>query len=267
MAQSDRYTLAQLRTLCRNELADPSGSALSQWSDSELNGYLVDWQDCLQQDNEFCWGQTTATLTTGTAGGAQWNFFQWNGTAFNASGSSTSLATVTLANVVSNMMRPADVYFLLTASGVAGRLVPRDKTDLDVLQRDWRAAPSADVPTVVYQDDPSVLNFWPTPTGSGTVIIEYPLNLTLATDTSTMSVPAWTRYTARHYVAYRAFMRFGAAQNLAKAARYRKLWEQDLQKVAKVWGQYQSDRAEMLRPGGKFAADVLNPRTTLLGRV
>lgn len=253
--------------MCRNELADPSGSALTKWTDAELNGYLQDWQDCLQQDFEFVWGQTTATLGTGTAGGAQWNFFQWDGTAFNASGSSTSLATVTLANIATDMMRPADVYFLLTASGVAGRLVPRNKVDLDVQQRDWRIAPSADVPTVVYQDDPNVINFWPTPTGSGTVIIEYPLNLTLTTDTTTMRVPAWTRYTAKYYVAYRALMRFGATQNLAKAARYRRIWEAKLKQVSKVWNSYQPDRGETLRPGGKFTADILNPRTTVIQRV
>lgn len=265
MAQSDRWSLSTLRTLCRNELADVG--TRTQWSDAELNGYLTDWQDCLQNDFEFCWGQTTATLGTSTTGGAQWNFFQWNGTAFNASGSSTSLSTITLANIASDIMRPADVYFLLTASGIASRLVPRNKVDLDLQQRDWRAAPSANIPVVVYQDDPSSLSFWPNPTGSGTVIIEYPVLTTLVTDTATMQIPAFCRYSARHYVAYRALMRFGAAQNLAKAARYRRLWDRDIQRVSKTWQSFQPDKSEMLRPGGKWTADVLNPRTTRIARV
>ncbi len=166
-------------------------------------------------------------------------------------------------------MRPADVYFICTASGVAGRLVPRNKTDLDVAQRDWRAAPSRDVPVVVYQDDPSTISFWPEPTTAlGTVIIEYPVSpLLLATDTATMQIPAFCRYSVRHYVAYRAHMRFSAMQNLAKAARYKRLWERDHQRISKIWQSFQPDRAEMLRPGGKFNADILNPRTTVIARV
>lgn len=260
--------MSTLRTTVRNELADPGG-ALQKWSDAELNGYVVDWHDILQQDFEFCWGITTATLSSAGGGGAQWNFFQWNGTGFNASGTTTSLATVTLASVASNIMRPAAVYFISTASGVASRLVPRNKTDLELVQRDWRASQSYNFPTVVYQDDPSVLNLWPSPLASGTLVIEYPIlvDTVLASDTSTMVVPAWTRYSAKHYCAYRAFMRFGATQNLAKAARYRRAWDQDLRKISKIYQSYQPDRAEMLRPGGKWAADILNPRTTVISRI
>lgn len=252
--------------MVRNELADPSGSALTKWSDSELNRYIGDWQDILQNDFEFCWGVTTATLTQ-AGGGSQWNFFQWNGTTFNASGSSTSLATVTLANIASNIIRPAMVFFISTASGVASRLVPRNKLDLEIVQRDWRASQSYNFPTVVYQDDPTVINLWPSPLTAGTLVLEYPVTVALASDTSTIAIPAWTRYTAKHYCAYRALMRFGATQNLSKAARYRKLWERDLLRVSKIWNGYQPDRAEMLRPGGKWAKDILNPRTTLIQRI
>lgn len=266
MSQADRWSLSTLRQSVRNELADPSGSALTKWTDAELNGYVGDWQDILQNDYEFCWGITTATLS-GTGGGSQWNFFQWNGTAFNASGSSTSLATVTLANVASNILRPATVYFISTASGVASRLVPRNKLDLEIVQRDWRASQSYNFPTVVYQDDPSVLNLWPSPLVAGTLVLEYPVELSFTTDTSTMEIPAWCRYSARHYCAYRALMRFGATQNLGKAARYRRAWEQELRKISKVWNSYQPDRAEMLRPGGKWAHDILQPRTTLIQRI
>lgn len=265
MAQSDLWSLAQLRTLARNELADPS-AASQKWGDAELNSYIVDWQDICQNTYEFCWSITTATLSQG-GGGAQWNFFEWNGTSFNASGSSTNLSTITLANVSPNMMRPAEVYYLLTSSGVASRLVPRNKTDLELMQRDWRGAPGVGIPTVVYQDDPTVLNLWPPPTTAGTIVIEHPINLTLSSDTSTMQIPAFCRYSARHYVGYRAHLRFSAMQNLGKAAVYKKLWDNDLRKMSATYQAFQPYRAEMLRPGGKWNADILNPRSTILGRV
>lgn len=260
MALSDFWTLSQLRAICRRELADPSGRF---WPDAELNQYINDWQDQLQNDFEFVWGQTTATQSLGT-GGSQWDFFVWDGSQFNATTSATSLATLTLSDLAGNIMRPDAVYFVSPDGTSANRVVPRSKIDLDFIRRDWPNQDPQPTPLVVYQDDVDVLNLWPSPTGSGTLILEYPVTLAMGLDATPMEIPAWTRYSVKDYVGYRAHLRFGAAQNINKALRYKAKFQYQYKEFTRIYNSYMPEKAAMLRPGRKWASDILRPRRVFM---
>jgi len=162
------------------------------------------------------------------------------------------------------MMRVDAVYFIHADGTSAGRVAPRAKNDLDAMKRAWRQDSAQLTPIVVYQDDLDSISFWPEPLAAGTLILEYPVNTTMTLDTSTMQIPAWCRYSAKDYVGYRAFARFGATQNLTKAQRYKNKFNNDLKRYRKIYDGYMPQRAEMLRPGRKWAADILNPRNVFM---
>lgn len=260
MALSDKWTLSDLRGICRRELADPSGRF---WTDQELNLYINDWQDQLQNDFEFVWGLATATQTTSGIS-SQWDFFQWDGAQFDASGSVTSLATITITDIISNMLRPDAIYFIQPDGTSANRVVPRSKIDIDFIRRDWPNADPQPTPLIVYQDDVSVINFWPTPNGTGTLVFEYPVQLAIASDTDTMSIPSWTRYSVKDFVGYRAHARFGATQNLQRASRYKGKFEMDKAQFRRLYMSYLPEKAAMLRPGRKWAYNILSPRRVFI---
>jgi hypothetical protein len=260
MPLSDKWSLATHLTVVRKELADPVAKF---WPDSELNHYIEDWQNDVQNQFEFVWGITTATQTT-SGGNVLWNFSTWNGSTFNTVGSSTSLATITLANFVSDMLRPDAVYFVHADGTSVNRLAPRSKIDMDFIKRDWRETPAQATPVVVYQDDVDVLNLWPDPTIDGTFILEYPRILNFASSTDTQQIPAWARYSCKDYVAWRAYSRFGATQNVGKAIRYKQKYEMKLKRFRKYYDNYLPEMAMMARPGGKWAVDILRPRRTFI---
>lgn len=260
MPLADKWSLATHLSVVRRELADPVAKF---WPDSELNHYIEDWQNDTQNKFEFVWGITTATQTT-SGTNIIWNFSVWNGNVFNFSGSSTSLATITIANFIPDMLRPDAVYFINQDGTSVNRLAPRSKIDLDFVKRDWRETPAQSTPVVVYQDDITVLNLWPEPTANGTLILEYPRILTFPTGTDTQQIPAWTRYGCKNYVAWRAYARFGATQDLPKAMRYKLKYDNDLKRWRKYWDNYRPEMAMMARPGRKWSVDILRPRRTFI---
>lgn len=230
MALSDRWTRATLRTVVRRELLDPSG----RWfSDAELNGYLDAWQSRLQDELEFCWG--TATVTT-------------------------SLSTLTLTDVATDILRPEAIYWNNR------RLVSRTKEELDILDRNWRQY-NASTPYVAYQDDLATVSFWPEPSVAGTVVFEYPKTLALATDTSPMSVPAWTRYSAAPYCTFRAYLRFGPNQDANRSGRAKAKFYRQLAKYKSWRAAFFPDKYLSLRPGGAYEKDILQPEPPHLGAV
>lgn len=260
MPTSDKWSLAQHLTVVRNELADPVAKF---WPDTELNHYITDWQNDVQNQFEFVWSITTATQTS-SGTNVLWNFSTWDGSLFDFTGTQTSLATITIANVVTDMLRPDAVYFVHQDGTSVNRLAPRSKIDLDFIKRDWRDTPAQATPIVVYQDDITVLNLWPEPTIDGTFILEYPKLLDFATSTSTQMIPAWTRYSCKNYVAWRAYARFGATQNLQKALRYKSKLDNDYKRFQKFWANYIPEKAYMARPGRKWSVDILRPRRTFI---
>ena len=246
-ALSDQWSLATLRGRVRTELLDPSGK---WWSDSELNGYIDEWQVELQSKFEFVWN--TATLTT-------------------------ALATVTLSNVATDMLRLDAIYYTPGTSTITTgtltntftdtsirRLSPRSILDLDTIQRDWRILTTATGfhPEISYQNDPFEVSFWPPPPSAGTFTFEYPvlLNTMSGTDTATMQIPAWTRYSVMPFCCYKAFKRFGPNQDIPKAMRRKAQFERMFKKYRRFYDNYFPARPEMLRPGRKYAGDILIPR-------
>lgn len=199
---------------------DPAGQ---WWSDAELNEYIGAWQDALQEKFEFAWG--TATVTTSTS-------------------------TLTLTNIANDINRLDGIWWNKF------RLAGRNKDELEVLIRDWRAA-AASVPKVAYQDDIYSVSFFPAPATTGTAIFEYPRRVTFTTDTSTMSIPAWTKYSAVNYVVYRAHLRAGPNQDLPRAARRKAKFERQIKRYVTIHEQHFPDHAPSLRPGGRYEGDIL----------
>ena len=239
----DQWTLNQLVGRVQTELLDPSSK---WWSVAEIQGYLDEWQVELQSKFEFVWN--TATITT-------------------------ALATVTLSNVATDILRLDAIYYTpgtsTTSTGTftdtsIRRLSPRSILDLDTIQRNWRALTTATGfhPEVSYQNDPYSVSFWPPPPQAGTFTFEYPvlLNTMSGTDTATMQIPAWTRYSAAPYACYKAFKRFGPNQDLPKAIRRKAQFERMFKKYRRFYDNYFPARAEMLRPGRRYAGDILIPR-------
>lgn len=236
--------------MVQRELVDPAGL---YWGTAEINSYLNEWQEILQSRFEFTWGSTTIT---------------------------NALSTLTLSNIIPNALRLDAIYFVpgtwTKTSGTSTtvvvdpsirRLSPRSLIDLDFIQRDWRALgsnPPVFQPEVSYQNDPQSVSFWPPPPGTGTYIFEYPLLTTFATDTSIMVIPAWTRYSAAAYCCYKAQIRFGANQDIPKAQRRLRQWNRMLKRYQKIYDNYFPERAEMLRPGRNWAANILIPRQQTL---
>jgi len=239
MALSDSWTLNQIRTVARRELLDFNGQ---WWSNAELDQYANDWQHLLQSQYEFVW--TTATLTfTDTS------------------------TTFVIASVAPNCMRLDAIYYCNGTNGPVvdtstGRLSPRTPADLDTMYRNWRgtAAASGIPPSIVYQNNAQTLSFWPPPNGTGTVYFEYPVLTTMTTGTSTMQIPAWTRYSVVPYICYRAYSRFSSVQDIPKAVRRRKQWDTKYKWIRKVYDAYFPDKAEMLRPGRKWAGKIVRSK-------
>lgn len=237
MALSDQWSNNQIRAVVQRELLDPKGQ---WWPNTELDQYINDWQDILQTQYEFVWSTATITFTDTT-------------TTFNISA------------FAPDAMRLDGVWYCAgtnTASATdtsTGRLSPRSPADLDSMYRNWRGTQAASgiPPSIVYQNNAQTVSFWPPPNGTGTVYFEYPTTCTFSAGTSTMLIPAWTRYSAVSYCLYRAYARFGPNQDLNKAKRRRMQWEKQMRWIRKTYDAYFPDKAEMLRPGRKWAGQVL----------
>lgn len=222
MAFSTKWTRAKLRSIVRAELLDPNEK---WWTDTELDHYVADWQNRVQEKLELVWG--TATYTT-------------------------ALSTSTIATRVTDMLRLDAVYWN------DQRLVGRTKADLDLIDRDWRSTDPG-VPVVVYQDNYATFSLWPAPATVGTIRLEYPKTLSFVTDTSTMQIPAWTKYSAKNYCLSRAFGRFGPNQDVNIAARYRSKFERQLRKYRSFVAAFFPTKYLSLRPGTNYEEDIVMP--------
>lgn len=235
MALYTKPTLNTLRASVRRELLDPTGK---WWSNLEVDQYINDWQQSLQSQFEFVW--TTATITT-------------------------TATSIPLSTFTTSMMRLDAIYFCAGGTDTAtSRMAPRTMSDLDTLQRDWRAMTNTEgvLPCISYQVDANSVAFFPPPNGTSTYtyVFEYPVLCTLTNGTSTMQLPAWTKYTALPYCLYRAYARFGATQNANKAQRRRRQWERLLAGIRSTYDAYMPDKGESLRPGRKWAGQILRAR-------
>lgn len=241
MALSTPFTLTEIRAIARRELLDPTGK---WWSNDEIDEYINDWNHLLQSQFEFVWGTATLTFTNTTT--------QYTFTVITTQGTTT----------YPDFMRVDAIYYRNSTNTSTGRLSPRSMSDLDTFQRNWRhdTAQVGIDPIIVYQQDAQSVSFWPPPAGTGTAYFEYPVLSTMTVATDPMAAPAWLRYSATPYVLYRAYARFAATQDLGKATRYRKVWDNQLQLAQRFYDGYFPDRAEMLRPGRKWAGNILRTK-------
>ena len=222
MALSDHWTRLQIRAVCRRELLDPSGT---WWTDNELNSYIETAQDIIQTEHELVYGTSSTTISTNT---------------------------VHVSDLASDMLRFDRLFWNNQ------RLTPRSVYEMDALDRDWRLNTNAGPGVAVILDE-DTFQLWPPP-DSGVLYMEYPVITTFATDTSTMQLPAWTRYALPEYVSYRAYLKDGPNNNLNKAARYKARFEQAKLDIKSTWASYFPTRQIALRPAGKYEYDILLAR-------
>lgn len=253
MALSDRWSQSQLRTLTRNELADPN----ARWfPDSELNQYLDEWQVRLQDWFEFVWASNTALVGS-------------IGLTTNSVGLTipAGTASILLSTFIPDALRCDAFYWVSSTESGSNthgvRLAGRVKQDLDILIRDWRYVLPSDPPLVIYQDDINDIVLWPPPANNGTLIAEYPVKTTtFTTNTSTMLIPAWTKYSASHYCAYRCYLRTGPRQDIQKAMTYKAIWLRYIYHYRRMWDNYLPDRYTQLKPkqpSDQYNISILNP--------
>lgn len=220
MALSDKWTLSQLRAAARRELMDTS---TRWWTDAELNTYIDHWQNDLQNEFEFVRG------------------------VYSTSG---AISTHTFSSAVE---RPTQVFW-------NGKLIfPTTQPALTQLDRDWRDA-SERLPLSWWESSEGTMALWPTGTYTGTLRVFYTKQLSFATDTSTMQIPAWTRYSVRDYVAYRAHQRYGQNTDMRRALRRKSRWERQLRRFRTIYSKYLVERLSSFRVGDAFEREAGDPR-------
>ena len=229
MPLSDQWNRAQLRTAARDELQD---SSAKWWTDTEVNGYLEHWQKDVQGICDFVWGSTTVL---------------------------TDSATHTITNIAPNVERLDKIYWNSV------RLSPRTHQDLEILYQEWKTATSGS-PTAAYQVDDEGFVLWPPPTVVGTLEIEYPTEVSFSnSDSIAMQVPAWTKYSAINYVAWRAYERLGPNMDLNQALRYKRKFTEQANEYASVYAGFFPYRYPQLRPATKYEIRILEPGNTSAG--
>lgn len=228
MPLSTKWTRSEIRTAVQRELMDTN---TRWWGTGELNSYIEGWQDIVQHEHEMKWGTATTTTTN---------------------------SIITVSAVATDVMRVDSVYW----NNI--RMVPRSVLEMDSLNLDWRDA-NLGTPGVVIPLDADRFMLWPHPDELGTLYMEYPLLLTFAADTSTMDLPAWSRYSAIPYVAYRCYVRPGHNNNLRKALRYKRMFESSLAEIGSLRNQYFPSRYPVLRPASQYEYDVLLARRGAYG--
>jgi hypothetical protein len=191
------------------------------WTDEQLIGYIQDWQDEL--NNHFEWVHTTYTLT--------------------ATGSSVTLPSGERVVYV----RQEGVHLPITDEGVLREVDPS-----------WREKTS-EYASAYVQYTPLELVPYPSLTAKRVWEIEQVTLPTLTTLTSTITVPAWVKWSCVPYVCMRAYTIVGPNHDLQKVARYKakmKKWEQIFASVAnKMWG----TRYPRLKMGGYWERRLVRP--------
>lgn len=224
MALSTRPTLAALRSMCRDELMDQQGR---WWSDDVLDVWINDWQKRVQDEFEFARVNATATINQ---------------------------ATTTISTLAPDVMR-VDACFWNQR-----RLVPKSVQEMDLVQHDWRVVGEGGDPKIVYHPTPAVVGLWPPPPAvGGRLDMEYVRELSLADDVATIAIPAWTKFSCKNFVAWRAYSQRSPNQSLDKARRYRAKFERQMLRYASIWANYHPQRSPHLRPGGRYESEILDP--------
>ncbi len=245
------WTRQQFKQVIRREVMDTNTNLNGdgRWfKDAELNQYLDNWLEDLQQDYEFVWAVNTFTI-----------------------GSMTGSLVFNTSSFSPGMLRHEAVYY--NGFRLAGRLLQ----DLEVLDPTWRTdlgigtgpgplnTNTQDTPrmSVMYPDYGNIL-IWPTPpipygTFSNVFIFEYPALLTFASDLAPSGLPVWTQWSAKSYVCERLFSRSGPLNDLRKAQRYAAMYARAKQRIQRMWVGFLPEKFLRLKPGNHYEWDILIP--------
>jgi len=232
MSAYQQWSQGYAKQVIRRELMD-SFSPPRWWSDNELNIYLDNWQQDLQQEFELTWATSTIT---------------------------TALNTISVSAITPTPDRIDAIYYIGTEGGRGYRLSGRLLQDLEVGNVEWRNA-TPDTPREVIQYDSTQLIIWPPLQNLGTFIFEYPKQLTLSGDASLLQVPIWAQWSCKPYVCMKAFMRTGPTNDLKKALRYKAQYEKEKQRIRLLWDNWLPERYRKLKPAGHYEWDILFPPT------
>ncbi len=262
------WSRGDFKNVLRRELMDTN----TRWfQDTELNLYLDQWLQEVQQEFEFTWAVSTLSIGTITS------------TATTTVGTHTYFAppqlVISTATFTPGMLRNEAVYY----NGF--RLSGRNLQDLEVGDPLWRGdlgngtAPPSDTSdpsvydtprvAVMYPDSQSIL-IWPCPPpantipfGSGTnsniFIFEYPALLTFASDQSRSGLPVWTQYSAKPYVCSKLFQRPGPLNDRVKSQRYWAQYQRAKLRVRRMWDNFLPERFRRLQPGQHYEWEILTP--------
>lgn len=225
MALIDKWTRTKYRAAVRREILDPNSE---HWTDTELNSYIANWQNRVQDELQFTWGTASST---------------------------TTVTTNTLTAIATDILRPAMVFW-------NNRLLsPLTIEELSIIKRDWRNVTDGGTPTAYYEENLNVVSLWPPPSTStvGTLSIEYPLALTFAADTSTSDLPPWTKYSCTDYCAMRSYMRYGVNMDMNRALAYKSRFREKLLRYNKWKRNYLGDRYGSFKAGGAFEYRLTSP--------
>ena len=231
MALSTKPQRCDLREMVEREIMDKQGR---WWSATEVNEWIDDWANTIQDVYELAWATTTATITASS--------------------------TVTLTDIASDILRLDAVYM------GDRRMSYLSKEELERLKRDWRASGTSTAPHTVYQDSFDTISFWPPLTGTATVVFEYPKTLAFATETSTLELPAWTKYSIKSYGGWRAYSRRGPNFDGPRSGRYFAAFQRKLAGFGKTYRAYMPKRSRALRPQSRYERDLSEPAPIVHGR-
>lgn len=253
MTQYTLWTRGDFKAAIRRELMDTN----TRWfSDAELNLYLDNWVQEIQEEFEFTWAVSTLTIGTVTS-----------------TDSANPKLIISTATFTPGMLRNDAVYYN------SFRLAGRNLQDLEVGDPVWRgdlgngAPPPSDSTNpyvydtprlaVMYPDSQSIL-IWPCPpppvgTMSNIFVFEYPALLSFATDTSTSGLPVWTQYSAKSYVCSKLFQRPGPLNDLKKSLRYRAQFARAKLRVRRMWDNFAPERFRRLQPARHYEWEILTP--------
>lgn len=198
------------------------------WADATLDSWINDWSRETQHELGLVVSSATY-VTTATDSSYQYSVF---GT---------------------DIVRPNFVFW------DTRRLVPRNREDLAQLNVDWVTSTNSSPTTIIPVDD-DTFEVYPTPTGTGTIYVEYIPELALATATDTTSIPTWATFTCPFYVAFRAYRADGPLNDLNKSNIYKSLYIQKLTKLKSICAHTTPSHFPGLVPGGHFQSDVLTAR-------
>lgn len=236
MIQYGTWTRKDFNDIIRRELMDTNTRFVQ---DSEINQYLQNWLDDLNQEFEFVWAINTFTFTN-------------------------SQSNIAVSSLSPTPVRIEAIYY--NGYRLAGRLLQ----NLEVLNPTWRGQAAVgtatfDTPrlTLMYPDSQTV-TVWPTPpnavgTSSNVFVFEYPCVTSFTTDSSTSGMPIWTQWCAKPYVCAKVFQRPGPISDPKKAMRYWAQYQRAKERVRRMWNNFMPERYRRLKPDSQYEWNIYVP--------